>query len=337
MTDDGSGRIVVSGLTKTYGQLRAVDDLSFSVEPGSITGFLGPNGAGKSTSLRMVLGLSEPTKGTATINSVPYSHLNAPIKTVGAVLDTTFHPARSGRNHLRVYAAAAGIDDKRADEVLDLVGLTKAARRKAGGYSLGMRQRLGLATALLGDPKVLVLDEPANGLDPEGIQWLRRFLRHLASEGRTILISSHLLQEVEQTVDRVVIIAKGKLVRAGTIAELAGSLEKAALVRGPDLSALQAELRSSGYDVQAHGEGLRVLNAPIAEIGEVAFATRTVLHELREDTKDLEFMYFQLTEGQGDYSGTDQTDGTAAPDGSPTNPRHAASDQNPSSSQGGVA
>ncbi len=331
MTDDGSGRIVVSGLTKTYGQLHAVDDLSFTVEPGSITGFLGPNGAGKSTSLRMVLGLSEPTKGTATINSVPYRNLNAPIKSVGAVLDTTFHPARSGRNHLRVYAAAAGIDDKRADEVLELVGLTKAARRKAGGYSLGMRQRLGLATALLGDPKVLVLDEPANGLDPEGIQWLRRFLRHLASEGRTILISSHLLQEVEQTVDRVVIIAKGKLVRAGTIAELAGSLEKVALVRGPDLRALQAELTRSGYDVQAYGEGLRVLDVPVAEIGEIAFATRTVLHELREDTKDLEFMYFQLTEGKGDYSAADQGDELPPPGGS------SLGSQDSSGSQGGVA
>lgn len=306
--DDGSGRIVVNGLSKRYGSLNAVRDLSFTVEPGSITGFLGPNGAGKSTSLRMILGLNEPTSGSSTINGVPYHQLTSPITTVGAVLDTTFHPARSGRNHLRVYAAAGGIDDARVDTVLELVGLTKAARRKAGGYSLGMRQRLGLATALLGDPQVLLLDEPANGLDPEGIQWLRRFLRHLAGQGRTILISSHLLQEIEQTVDSVVIIAKGELVRQGTLAELEGSLEQATIVRGPDLSALERELQQAGHPMSRESDGsLRILNLPPAQIGELAFKSHTVLHELRADKRDLEYMYFQLTEGKGDYSGTNDT------------------------------
>ncbi len=299
---DGSGRIVVSHLTKRYGELTAVDDLSFTVEPGSVTGFLGPNGAGKSTTLRMLLGLAAPTQGQATINGTTYPHLADPTKVVGSVLDPAFHPARNGRDHLRVYCAAAGLDQRRADEALETVGLQAAAKRKVGDYSLGMRQRLGLATALLGDPQVLVLDEPANGLDPEGIQWLRRFMRHLAGEGRTVLVSSHLLQEVEQSVDRVVILAKGKLVREGTIAELSGDLDKSALVRGPDLRDLHAALEQAHPgSVTLEPERLRVVGVPIEEIGEIAFATRTVLFELAEDTKDLEYLYFQLTSGQGEY------------------------------------
>ncbi|WP_153502789.1 ABC transporter ATP-binding protein [Cumulibacter manganitolerans] len=302
------GRIVASHLTKKYGDATAVDDLSFTVEPGSITGFLGPNGAGKSTTLRMLLGLGSPTSGSSSINGRPYAELTDPLRVVGSVLDPSFHPGRSGRDHLRVYCAAAGLPDARADEVLSLVGLDKAARRKAGGYSLGMRQRLGLATALLGDPQILILDEPANGLDPEGIAWLRRFLRHLAGQGRTILVSSHLLQEVEQTVDRVVIIAKGRLVREGTVAELSGSLERVTLVRGPDLSRLEAELRRAHpRSVERDAQGLRVTGLPTSEVGEVAFATQTVLHELVDDKKDLEYLYFQLTAGQGEYE--------TAPDG----------------------
>ena len=204
-------RVEIRGLTKTFENVRAVSDLRFTVEPGTVTGFLGPNGAGKTTTLRMVLGLMRPDAGSATFNGVPYASLSQPLHTVGAVLETAFHPARSARNHLRVYCRAAGLPLQRADEVLAQVGLTDAGRRRAGGYSLGMRQRLGLANALLGDPAVLVLDEPANGLDPEGIQWLRGFLRHLAHEqGRTVLVSSHLLSEVEQTVDRVVIVGAGR-------------------------------------------------------------------------------------------------------------------------------
>ena len=214
-------RVEIRGLSKSFGPVRAVSDLNFTVEPGTVTGFLGPNGSGKTTTLRMLLGLLHPDAGTATIGGTPYAELAEPVRTVGAVLETSFHPARSGRNHLRVYCRAAGLPVTRADEVLAQVGLTEAADRRAGGYSLGMRQRLALAAALLGDPAVLVLDEPANGLDPEGIQWLRGFLRHLAEQqGRTVLVSSHLLSEMEQTADRVVIVGAGRLVREGTLADL---------------------------------------------------------------------------------------------------------------------
>ena len=227
-------RIEINGLTKRFGAFLAVDDLSFAVEPGRITGFLGPNGAGKTTTLRMLLGLVHPTSGTATIDGAAYRDLADPLGTVGAALEaTSFHPGRSGRDHLRVLAAAAGIPDSRVDEMLALTGIPAFARRRAGAYSMGMRQRLGLAAALLGDPQVLILDEPANGLDPEGIRWLRGFLRHLsADQGKTILVSSHLLQEVEQTVDDVVIIANGVLVKQGTMAELGGG--GGALVRTSD-------------------------------------------------------------------------------------------------------
>ena len=244
---DQPGRIVVSGLSKTFGQVRAVDDLSFTVEPGSVTGFLGPNGAGKTTTLRMLLGLVTPTGGTATIGGVRYADIAHPMRTVGAVLEaSSFHPGRTARNHLRVYAAASGIPDKRADEVLAQVGLTEAARRKTKGYSLGMRQRLGLAFALLGDPQVLLLDEPANGLDPEGILWLRGFLRALAREGRTVLVSSHLLTEVQQTADRVVILSQGRLVREGSIEELEAESGVTVVVRSPQVDALAAALDGSG-------------------------------------------------------------------------------------------
>ena len=229
-------RVEVRGLTKSFGQVRAVSDLGFTVEPGSVTGFLGPNGAGKTTTLRMMLGLVRPDAGGATFDGVPYAALPQPVRTVGAVLETAFHPARSGRNHLRVYCRAAGLPVSRADDVLAQVGLADAGRRKAGGYSLGMRQRLALATALLGDPAVLVLDEPANGLDPEGIQWLRGFIRHLAhDQGRTVLVSSHLLSEVEQTVDRVVIVGAGRLVREASMDQLRSGADGAGtvLVRSP--------------------------------------------------------------------------------------------------------
>ena len=234
MTAVASGaRIEIRGLTKRFGSFLAVDDLSFDVEPGRITGFLGPNGAGKTTTLRMLLGLVHQSSGTATIDGRMYRHLPDPMGTVGAALEaTSFHPGRSGRDHLLVLADAARIPHGRVDELLELTGIAAAARKRAGEYSMGMRQRLGLAAALLGDPRVLVLDEPANGLDPEGIRWLRGFLRHLSREGKTILVSSHLLQEVEQTVDEVVIIANGRLVRAGTVDELHGA--PAAIVRTSD-------------------------------------------------------------------------------------------------------
>lgn len=220
--------IVVAALTKRFGSLVAVDDLSFEVAAGTVTGVLGPNGAGKTTTLRMLLGLVRPTAGTATIDGLPYHELAAPKATVGAVLEATgFHPGRTAANHLKVIATAAGLPLSRVDEVLAEVELADAAGRRVGKFSLGMRQRLGLAGALLGDPEVLVLDEPGNGLDPEGIRWLRGFLRRYAEAGRTVLISSHALAEVAQTVDRVVILARGRLVASSTLAELTqkGNLE----------------------------------------------------------------------------------------------------------------
>lgn len=306
-------RVDVRGLTKSFGQVHAVTDLSFSVEPGSVTGFLGPNGAGKTTTLRMLLGLMAADAGTATFNGAAYAALPQPIRTVGAVLETAFHPARSGRNHLRVYCRAAGLPLARADEVLVQVGLADAGDRRAGGYSLGMRQRLALATALLGDPSVMVLDEPANGLDPEGIQWLRGFIRHLAhDEGRTVLVSSHLLSEVEQTVDRVVIIGAGRLVREGTMAELRSGADGAGtvLVRSPEAARLADALRSDGTRVgPLDGDALTVTGRTTAEVGHRAFAAGIELHELRAESSDLEEIYFQLTAGQEQFAAP--TGGTA--------------------------
>ncbi|MGY1787275.1 ABC transporter ATP-binding protein [Geodermatophilus sp. SYSU D00698] len=301
----GPVRVEVAGLSKTFGTVRAVSDLGFTVEPGSVTGFLGPNGAGKTTTLRMVLGLVTPDAGTATFDGVPYAALREPVRTVGAVLETAFHPARSGRDHLRVYCRAAGLPVSRADEVLERVGLTAAGRRRAGGYSLGMRQRLALATALLGDPPVLVLDEPANGLDPEGILWLRGFLRHLAhDEGRTILVSSHLLAEVEQTADRVVIVGAGRLVRQGSIAELrAGTSGGSVLARSPEADRLAAVLTGAGIPATRGDDGLvTVTGTTTADVGARAFAAGVELHELRAETTGLEDLYFRLTAGQEQFA-----------------------------------
>ena len=298
-------RVEVRGLSKSFGQVRAVSDLSFTVEPGSVTGFLGPNGAGKTTTLRMLLGLMQPDAGTATFDGAPYATLPTPLRTVGAVLETAFHPARSGRNHLRVYCRAAGFPLSRADEVLAQVGLTDAGNRRAGGYSLGMRQRLALATALLGDPAVLVLDEPANGLDPEGIQWLRGFLRHLAHEqGRTVLVSSHLLSEVEQTVDRVVIVGAGRLVREGSMEQLRSGADGAGtvLVRSPEVTRFADLLRAEGTTVTTEDGTLTVAGTTPAEIGRRAFAAGVELHELRSRTSGLEEIYFQLTSGSEQFA-----------------------------------
>ena len=309
-------RIEVAGLTKTFGSVRAVSDLGFTVEPGSVTGFLGPNGAGKTTTLRMVLGLVTPDSGRATFDGVPYAALPDPVRTVGAVLETAFHPARSGRDHLRVYCRAAGLPVSRADEALERVGLTSAGRRRAGGYSLGMRQRLALATALLGDPPVLVLDEPANGLDPEGILWLRGFLRHLAhDEGRTVLVSSHLLAEMEQTADRVVIVGAGRLVRQGSIAELRSGAHGAGtvLVRSPEADRLAAVLASGGLAATRGDDGLvTVEGATPADVGARAFAAQVELHELRAESTGLEELYFRLTAGQEQFAAG------ATPDSPPT-------------------
>jgi ABC-2 type transport system ATP-binding protein len=298
-------RVDVRGLSKSFGSVRAVSDLSFTVEPGSVTGFLGPNGAGKTTTLRMVLGLMHPDAGTASFDGAPYSSLAEPLRTVGAVLETAFHPGRSGRNHLRVYCRAAGLPISRADEVLVQVGLADAGDRRAGGYSLGMRQRLALATALLGDPSVLVLDEPANGLDPEGIQWLRGFLRHLAHEqGRTVLVSSHLLTEVEQTVDRVVIVGAGRLVREASMEQLRSGADGAGtvLVRSPQVDRLAEVLRGQGMSVAQQDGVLTVTGSTTEDVGGRAFAAGIELHELRSRTSGLEEIYFQLTSGSEQFA-----------------------------------
>jgi ABC-2 type transport system ATP-binding protein len=294
--------ISVEHLSKSFGSLRAVDDLSFTVEPGTVTGFLGPNGAGKTTTLRMVLGLVTPTAGSATIGGRPYAGLEDPVRTVGAALEaSSFHPGRTGRDHLRVMARAGGLPDARSDEVLALVGLTGPGTRRVGTYSSGMRQRLALAGALLGDPQVLVLDEPTNGLDPEGIVWLRGFLRHLAGQGRTVLVSSHVLAEVEQTVDDVVILARGRLVRACPLGDLTAGRGAYAVVRTPGSAALRAAVeagvdghRASGVTDLPDGS-LRVDGLPAALVGRAALRAGVELHELREEGSDLEEVFLALT------------------------------------------
>ncbi|SFP32436.1 ABC-2 type transport system ATP-binding protein [Amycolatopsis arida] len=295
---DGSGRIAVHDLTKRFGPVMAVQNLSFAVEPGSVTGFLGPNGAGKTTTLRMLLGLVTPTAGTATINGRTHDQLGNPARVVGAVLENEgFHPRRAARDHLRVYAAAIGVPDQRVDQVLGLVGLTPAATRRAGEYSLGMRQRLALATALLGDPQVLVLDEPANGLDPEGIAWLRTFLRSYASEGRTVLVSSHLLAEVEQTIDQVVIINRGQTMYQGRVDHLRDAQQARVVVRPADAAALAMALREDGVsDIQSTPDGGLVLTgATPRRVGDVALRAGVAIYGLHEEAADLERMFFQLT------------------------------------------
>ncbi len=295
--------IEVSSLTKRYGKTLAVDSLSFRVEPGSVTGFLGPNGAGKSTTLRAILGLVRADAGSATVFGKPYRNLDRPLERVGAVLEASdVHPGRSGRNHLRVLATAAGIPRTRVDDVLSLVELTGAAHRRAGGYSLGMRQRLGLAAALLGDPEALVLDEPANGLDPQGIRWLRDFLRSLAAEGRTVLVSSHVLAEVAQTVDRVVIIDQGRLVQQATMADVEAMASAASRVRSPDAPRLLELLLAAGLQGSAVADDELAVDAPTDRIGEIAAANGVVLHELTAARASLEDVFLQLT--NGDEAGT---------------------------------
>jgi ABC-2 type transport system ATP-binding protein len=290
-------RIDVAGLTKRFGAVTALDDLTFSVRPGVVTGFLGPNGAGKTTTLRCLLGLVEPTEGTATIDGRHYREIADPLGTVGAALEaSSFHPGRSARAHLQVMALASGVPVSRVDELLAMVGLSEFAERRVSGYSLGMRQRLGLAQALLGDPPVLILDEPANGLDPAGIAWLRGFLRSLAAEGRTVLISSHVLSEVQQSVDDVVVIARGRLVRQGTLADLEGG-PGAVLVRTPTPQALRDVIGTS-YDVTEEGPHLRIAGATTDEVGHLAHQHGVELHELATEASDLEKVFLEMTSGE---------------------------------------
>ena len=291
--------IEVDGLSKRFGQTQAVAGLSFRVEPGTITGFLGPNGAGKSTTLRSVLGLVHPDAGRATVLGVPYTQLDRPLHRVGAVLEASeVHPGRSGRNHLRVQAAAAGLPASRVEEVLALVELTAAAKRRVKGYSLGMRQRLGLATALLGDPEVLVLDEPANGLDPAGIRWLRDLLRSLAAEGRTVLVSSHVLSEVAQTADHVVIIHRGRLIQQAAMADVLAGASGSTRVRTPDAERLRALLGAENVAVSEAEDGALLASVPPERIGELAAANGIVLHELSVEQATLEEVFLELTGGE---------------------------------------
>ena len=289
--------IEIDRLTKHYGETVAVDDLSFKVDPGRLVGFLGPNGAGKTTTLRALLGLISPTSGTATVEGRTFGALEDPAHTVGAVLDGgMLHPGRSGRNHLRMLARAAGVPNSRADELLKLVDLAAAADRRAGGYSLGMRQRLGLAAALLGDPRVLVLDEPANGLDPQGIRWLRDFLRSMTAEGRAVLVSSHVLAEVAQTADEVVVIARGRSVAQAPLKELLATSAGGMRVAGPDASRLGELLRGGGAAVDAAGDGTIVVHDRSGEdVGRVVAEHRLIISELSPISSSLEEIFFQLT------------------------------------------
>jgi ABC-2 type transport system ATP-binding protein len=291
--------VEVRGLTKRYGATVAVEDLSFAIPAGRITGFLGPNGAGKTTTLRALLGLVHPSSGQALVAGAPYARLRDPIGTVGSVLEAhRYHPVRSGRNHLRVVAVAAGIPEPRIDEVLAEVELEGAGGRRVGGYSLGMRQRLGVAAALLGNPSLLVLDEPANGLDPEGIRWLRRFLISFAGGGGTVFISSHVLAEVAQLADEVVIIHRGRLVAHEPLAALTARAAGGTLVRSPQADRLREELARQGIEATPDGPDVLRARAPAERIGEVAAASGVVLHELRGEGASLEEVFLELTGGE---------------------------------------
>ena len=289
--------IEVKGLTKRFGAVTAVDDLSFTVEPGRITGFLGPNGAGKTTTLRILLDLAGPTSGSCTIGGRRYRDIPDPSRHVGAVLEATnFHPSRRARAHLEMMAIEAGVASPRIDAVLALVGLTADAKRKVGGYSLGMRQRLQLAGALLGDPSVLILDEPSNGLDPQGIAWLRDLLRHLAADGRTILVSSHLLAEMAQTVDDVVIVSRGRLRAQGPLSILTTRAQSSMRVRTPEVDRLSEIARRAGFAPrQLGGDALLVDGATPEALGPLIATNGVIVHELVQVSQDLESLFLELT------------------------------------------
>ena len=297
--------IEVRGLTKRYGATLAVDDLSFDVEPGKVTGFLGPNGAGKSTTMRMVLGLDRPTSGTALVNGRPFRSFSEPLREVGALLDAgAMHPGRSGRNHLRVAARSNGVPERRVDEVVDEVGLGAAARRRIKGYSLGMRQRLGIAAALLADPRVLLFDEPINGLDLDGVRWIRGLLRRLADDGRTVLVSSHLMSEMQQIADRLVVIGRGRLIADTTTEEILRGLGRRQVrVRTSRADELGARLRAHGLPVHPlDGHELQV-EGTAEEVGELANSCSIPLHHLSEVRHSLEQAYLQLTGDSVEFHG----------------------------------
>jgi len=297
--------ISVRGLTKSYGDVRAVDDLSFDVKAGKVTGFLGPNGAGKSTTMRMIMGLDRPTAGTATIDGRRYADLAAPLTEVGALLDAgAMHPGRSGRAHLRIGARTNGIPQSRVEEVIDQVGLESAAGRRIKGYSLGMRQRLGIAAALLGDPQVLLFDEPVNGLDLDGVRWIRALLRGFADEGRTVLVSSHLMSEMQLIADRVVIIGRGRLIADADINEVLRGLGGARVrVRTPQADDLHRALDGHAAVERTTSDELEITGLPAAEIGDLAHSLGVPVHHLAEVEQSLEHAYLSLTDDSVDYHG----------------------------------
>jgi ABC-2 type transport system ATP-binding protein len=305
--------IEVHDLTKRYGKKLAVDHLTFSVAPGQVTGFLGPNGAGKSTTMRLILGLDRPSEGTATINGRNYQDLADPLRTVGALLEArSVHPGRSAYNHLLFLAQSQGLPRSRVDEVLALVGLTEVAKKRAKGFSLGMSQRLGLAAAMLGDPEVLLLDEPVNGLDPEGIRWIRNMLKKLASEGRTVLVSSHLMSEMALTADHLVVIGRGRLITAASTAEfIAQSSERSVLVRSPEADRLAGLIEAEGGKSRpgaaaepGQAPQIVITNLEAPRIGELASSGGIVLHELTPQLASLEEAFMELTADSVEFGPT---------------------------------
>jgi ABC-2 type transport system ATP-binding protein len=311
--------IEVRGLTKSYGDVLAVDGLSFDVEPGKVTGFLGPNGAGKSTTMRIILGLDRPSSGTAHIDGRPYARFSEPLRQVGALLDPgAAQPGRSGRNHLRVAARTNGVATRRVDEVIEQVGLGAAAGRRIKGYSLGMRQRLGIAGALLADPRILLFDEPINGLDLDGVRWIRGLLRQLADEGRTVLVSSHLMSEVQQTADRLVVVGRGRLLADAATRDVLGGLgQRHVRVRSPQSQSLVAQLAKHGLVVhRSDPEELTVEDTTAESVGDLAHSLGIPLHHLAEVEQSLEDAYLRLTRDSLEHHGSD-SGGLAAAGGVP--------------------
>jgi len=338
---EGPGLIEAHELTKRFGDTVAVDHLSFTVEPGRVTGFLGPNGAGKSTTMRLICGLDRPASGTATIGGLTYHQLARPLSAVGALLEArALHPGRSARNHLLFLAETQGFPARRADEVLDLVGLRPVARKRVGGFSLGMTQRLGIAAAMLGDPGVLLLDEPGNGLDPEGIRWIRTLMQQLARDGRTVLVSSHLMSEMAVTADHLIVIGRGKLIAASSTAEfIQRSSERSVLVRTPDAARLSELIVAAGGEVRpeetdapgSNGQqdgadaapGLIVTGMPAPRIGELAASASLVLYELTPRLASLEEAFMELTADSVEYGDRTSTAARALPAGAESRPAGA--------------
>jgi len=299
--------IEARGLSKRYGTRLAVDNLSFDVQPGVVTGFLGPNGSGKSTTMRLLLGLDRPNSGSATFDGKPYTSYAQPLREVGALLDAGYlHPTRKARSHLLAVAASNHLSRARVDEVLAMVGLAEVAGKRVGGFSLGMKQRLGIAAAMLGDPRTLLFDEPANGLDPEGVRWIREFLKHLASQGRTVFVSSHLLSEVALMADRLVVIGRGRLISSSTVGEFVSRFGHAWVrVQSPAMAALSQLLQQAGATLQFEGPTTaHVYGASATDIGNLAAANGIVLHQLADQSGSLEDAYLEVTNQTVEYRGT---------------------------------